>query len=481
MSWFLSNSGFPLGRLVDMDTYTDVVSNTVCFEPAPLGPSPLTQPRALVCSPRPPDRPRPERQIVPLPHRTPSADHPPACAVCGGPGQQLERPLAMLRPDPSHATGAAAAHPGESSGATDEDGDPPYEPDHGLPPSAAAVPPSPTAISSCPSSNHEPGGYGDGIDGSSPAPQPRGGGGLPGEGDGGSSSGGEEAAGGGYHGVNPAWPTGVNPVSADAGLGAGDDDDGRALPFIVVGADGRAEVGEEAAALLGRLRGPVAVVAVVGPYRSGKSFLLNRVLLGRAGSGGFPVGGTVEACTKGLWMWSKALPAAGPDGSPVNVVLVDTEGAPPPRARASAWRPATKTVAAAVPLPLGGLAAHLPGAAGPHCHSPTAPTPAPPDPSPTGRARCCRQGWARWTRTATTTRGCSAWRCSSAPSSSTTGSSPPPYGLVPEPRPSSHPLRLLSLSRRRRERETGLHSERWEWAGAAGTVGDRGNGGGAGS
>ena len=42
------------------------------------------------------------------------------------------------------------------------------------------------------------------------------------------------------------------------------------------------------------------VVSVVGMYRTGKSYLLNR-LMGR--SDGFPLGATVQAKTKGIWMW----------------------------------------------------------------------------------------------------------------------------------------------------------------------------------
>jgi hypothetical protein len=34
-------------------------------------------------------------------------------------------------------------------------------------------------------------------------------------------------------------------------------------------------------------------------YRTGKSFLLNRILLDNPQA--FPVGSTVNACTKGLW------------------------------------------------------------------------------------------------------------------------------------------------------------------------------------
>jgi hypothetical protein len=40
---------------------------------------------------------------------------------------------------------------------------------------------------------------------------------------------------------------------------------------------------------------------VAGLYRTGKSYLLNRMLLNRPS--GFGVGPTVNACTKGLWIW----------------------------------------------------------------------------------------------------------------------------------------------------------------------------------
>ena len=41
---------------------------------------------------------------------------------------------------------------------------------------------------------------------------------------------------------------------------------------------------------------PLAIVAVAGMYRTGKSFLLNRVLLDR--SDGFGVGPSINPCTK---------------------------------------------------------------------------------------------------------------------------------------------------------------------------------------
>lgn len=48
----------------------------------------------------------------------------------------------------------------------------------------------------------------------------------------------------------------------------------------------------------------VAIIAVAGKYRTGKSFLLNRILLDQY-HGGFGVGPTINPCTKGLWIWSE--------------------------------------------------------------------------------------------------------------------------------------------------------------------------------
>ena len=53
---------------------------------------------------------------------------------------------------------------------------------------------------------------------------------------------------------------------------------------------------------LHHIDGAVAVVAVVGKFHSGKSFLLNQ-LMGK--SGGFGVGSYVEPKTMGIWMWGE--------------------------------------------------------------------------------------------------------------------------------------------------------------------------------
>jgi hypothetical protein len=68
----------------------------------------------------------------------------------------------------------------------------------------------------------------------------------------------------------------------------------------------------------------LAVVALAGPYRAGKSTLLNRVLLELPpGATGFEVGHTVNACTRGLWLSTKLLPCAAPNSA---TLVIDTEG-----------------------------------------------------------------------------------------------------------------------------------------------------------
>jgi hypothetical protein len=47
-------------------------------------------------------------------------------------------------------------------------------------------------------------------------------------------------------------------------------------------------------------------MCVVGKYRTGKSFFINRVILEKVGKG-FNVGATINPCTKGLWIWNQVL------------------------------------------------------------------------------------------------------------------------------------------------------------------------------
>ena len=53
---------------------------------------------------------------------------------------------------------------------------------------------------------------------------------------------------------------------------------------------------------LHHMHGAVAVVAVVGKFHSGKSFLMNQ-LMGK--QSGFGIGPSVQPKTMGVWMWGK--------------------------------------------------------------------------------------------------------------------------------------------------------------------------------
>lgn len=69
----------------------------------------------------------------------------------------------------------------------------------------------------------------------------------------------------------------------------------------------------------------IAVVAVTGPEKSGKSFLCNRIL---GQMKGFELGGYSKDGTRGIWMWSELIPLIDKDGidTGIDLLLIDTEG-----------------------------------------------------------------------------------------------------------------------------------------------------------
>jgi len=70
---------------------------------------------------------------------------------------------------------------------------------------------------------------------------------------------------------------------------------------VDAGSDGKLRLVQESVERLHALRLPMDVVAVVGPFHSGKSFLLNS-LMGKSSSvDGFKLGYSVEPTTKGIW------------------------------------------------------------------------------------------------------------------------------------------------------------------------------------
>ena len=73
----------------------------------------------------------------------------------------------------------------------------------------------------------------------------------------------------------------------------------------------------------------IGIISLVGKYRTGKSFLLNRVILNNHSKKGFDVGPTFKPCTKGIWIWSE--PIMIKNNNSINneefpCFMIDTEG-----------------------------------------------------------------------------------------------------------------------------------------------------------
>ncbi|KAM7097863.1 guanylate-binding protein 7-like isoform 13-T14 [Molossus nigricans] len=78
-------------------------------------------------------------------------------------------------------------------------------------------------------------------------------------------------------------------------------------------------VNQRALKILYKISQPVVVVAIVGVYRTGKSYLMNCLAGEKLG---FPLGSTVQSETKGIWMWCVPHPSKHDH----TLVLLDTEG-----------------------------------------------------------------------------------------------------------------------------------------------------------
>jgi len=124
-----------------------------------------------------------------------------------------------------------------------------------------------------------------------------------------------------------ATTTFSTPSASSAGGGAA-----TALQLVRVNPQtGKFELGAEALQALRAVRGPVAVAAVAGRARQGKSSLLNGLLRAAAGAnapaGGFEVGPTTRPTTKGLWIWGSPIQVTdGRTGRRHTLILVDSEG-----------------------------------------------------------------------------------------------------------------------------------------------------------
>ena len=100
-----------------------------------------------------------------------------------------------------------------------------------------------------------------------------------------------------------------------------------AIPFVTF-ENGKFIISEEARKLLSQKSNDnMGIISLVGKYRTGKSFLLNRVILERQKHLGFGVAPTIKPCTKGIWIWSDPLIISNVHSpTPFPAYLIDTEG-----------------------------------------------------------------------------------------------------------------------------------------------------------
>ena len=100
-----------------------------------------------------------------------------------------------------------------------------------------------------------------------------------------------------------------------------------AIPFVTF-EKGKFVISEEAKKLLSQKSNyNLGIISLVGKYRTGKSFLLNRVILNRKENLGFGVAPTIRPCTKGIWIWSDPLTISNVHNpTPFPAYLIDTEG-----------------------------------------------------------------------------------------------------------------------------------------------------------
>ena len=98
-----------------------------------------------------------------------------------------------------------------------------------------------------------------------------------------------------------------------------------AVPFIIY-ENGKFIITNQSKLLLNQKKiKHIGIISLVGKYRTGKSFLLNRVILNNKAKSGFSVGPTFKPCTKGIWIWSEPIMIKN-NNEEFPCFMIDTEG-----------------------------------------------------------------------------------------------------------------------------------------------------------
>lgn len=95
---------------------------------------------------------------------------------------------------------------------------------------------------------------------------------------------------------------------------------GHAIPFVIVNDAEELEISSEAMTLLDQMqRKKVAVIAVTGPFNTGKSFLSNQMV---GHMKGFGIRVPMGSGTRGIWMWNQLMPLS----EDTEGILLDCQG-----------------------------------------------------------------------------------------------------------------------------------------------------------
>ena len=79
--------------------------------------------------------------------------------------------------------------------------------------------------------------------------------------------------------------------------------------------------------ILRSITGPVCVISIVGPCRSGKSYILSRLISNTGAECHFDLGHEMDPKTLGIWMWDQPFKLKLKDSDEeVTIILLDTEG-----------------------------------------------------------------------------------------------------------------------------------------------------------
>jgi hypothetical protein len=89
----------------------------------------------------------------------------------------------------------------------------------------------------------------------------------------------------------------------------------------------RLELCQEGVEALNEIDDLISTCICVGPYRQGKSFLLNKIMSMTSGQSRteFEIGHTDRSCTKGIWMTAKPIDVVNHNNQVIKVLFFDTE------------------------------------------------------------------------------------------------------------------------------------------------------------